>query len=67
MGRTHHTKMATLNSQRYTLKFCLSKYKYDINVYNSENWIFSIVISLQKWLRIYTAGKHMEISTIKHF
>ena len=35
-----------------------------INVYNFENWLFSIVLSLRKWPHFSTAGKHEGI--IKH-
>jgi len=31
-----------------TKKRCLIRYKVDINNYNSKNWLFSIVVSLQK-------------------
>ena len=31
-------------------KLCLVNFEWDINVYHFENWLFSIVDSLQKWL-----------------
>ena len=31
------------DSQQYTYKLCLIKDELDINVYNFENWLFSIV------------------------
>ena len=48
------------DSHRFPWKPCLIKYKSDINVYNFENWLFSIVISLKKrfvhfhYMRTYT-------------
>ena len=40
--------MAMPDSQQYRLKLCLITYELDINVYNVENRLFSIVDSLQK-------------------
>ena len=48
------------DSHRFPWKPCLIKYKSDINVFNFENWLFSIVISLKKrfvhfhYMRTYT-------------
>ena len=37
-----HAKISISTSQRYPLKLCLIKYDLFINVYNFENWLFSI-------------------------
>ena len=58
--------MAMPDSQQYRLKLCLITYELDINVYNVENRLFSIVDSVQNDLRI-TAGKHLGNIRIKHF
>ena len=44
------TKRKMPDSQRYPRKLCLIKYELLIRVYNLENWLFSIVVNLQKWL-----------------
>ena len=60
--------MAIPDSQQYPSKLCLIKYGLDIKVHYLENWLFSIVDSLQKYdLLIFTAGKHKGIIRLKHF
>ena len=54
------------DSQPYRLKLCLITNELDINVYNVENRLFSIVDSLQNDLRI-TAGKHLGNIRTRHF
>ena len=49
--------MPVPDSQWYPLKRCQIKYEFNINVYNFETWLFSIVVSLQKWFtHVYTVG-----------
>ena len=33
-----------------TVKFSLVKSVFDVNVYDLENWLFSMMVSLVKWL-----------------
>ena len=53
---TLYEKMPQPDSQRYSWKRCLIKYKLDCNVYSFENWLFSIGI-----------GKIKEIIQTKYF
>ena len=60
--------MTSFDLQRYPNKLCLLKYELSINVYNSENWLFSIARVLYKYyLRISAAVRQIGIIRIKHF
>ena len=39
-----------LDLQRYPEKLCLINCELDINVYNFECWLFSLVVSRQQWI-----------------
>ena len=50
-------EMTLLDLQRYSWMHCLNKYELDIIVYNFENWLFSIVISLKTCLALFIRRK----------
>ena len=46
------------------LKAFLINYELFINVYNFENWLFLLVVSLQSWLEHFIAQNHIRIIRI---
>ena len=53
--------------KRCRLQLCLIKHELDIIVHILENWLFSIVVSLQKCIAHFYCSREFEVIRFKHF